>query len=159
MRGYGRKAYAPARQAGHAGSSPAARSTPRRKPRHLEDTQQALLFRWLRVTRWQGKPLSTFAWHTPNGGQRNARTAARLKLMGVKPGVPDVQLAIPMGGYHGLFIELKVDGRDTTDAQDDVIAMLRERGYRAEVAAGRERPAWRDAAAIINHYLGTTYDY
>jgi hypothetical protein len=121
---------------------------------HHEDTQQALLFRWLRVTRHNGKPLARRAWHTPNGGKRDAREAGRLKVLGVKPGVPDVTLAIAAGGYHGLFIELKWGDNDTTDLQDEVIADLREEGYRCEVAW-----SWMDAAKIINDYLGTSYSF
>ena len=127
---------------------------PRRKPRHLEDTQQALLFRWLRVHRWQNRPLADYAWHTPNGGKRNLREAARFKLMGVKPGVPDVTLAIAMGSYHGLYIELKATESGTcTQNQLDVAAMLIAQGYRVDVCHG-----WREAAATINDYLGTSYD-
>lgn len=159
MRGYGRRVYAPAFQAGHAGSTPAARSKARVVRRHTEDTQQALLFRWLRLVKWKGSPLARWAWHTPNGGFRNAREAARLKLMGVKAGVPDVQLAIPMNGHHGLFVELKCSGRETTDKQDDVIADLISQGYRVEVTRDPSTPAWRQAARIINDYLGTSYDY
>src|SRR6187551_2110309 len=36
------------------------------------------------------KPTVLF-WHTPNGEHRDPKTAAKLKAMGVLPGVPDLQ--------------------------------------------------------------------
>lgn len=131
----------------------------RRRPRHLEDSQQELLFRWMQRVQYRGHPLERYAWHTPNGGKRNAREAARLKAMGVKAGVPDVFVAIPMNGWSGLFIELKCEGRKTTGAQERVIAMLIGQGYRVEVTQDKSMPAWRQAARSISDYLGVSYDY
>lgn len=34
-----------------------------------------------------------FWWHTPNGGRRNPREAARLRAQGVKAGIPDCVIA------------------------------------------------------------------
>lgn len=48
--------------------------------------------------------------HIPNGGKRTKIEASRLKAMGVLPGVPDLFLALPSGGYHGMFIEVKKPG-------------------------------------------------
>lgn len=43
----------------------------------------------------------------PNGGKRNIVTASKLKLEGVKAGVPDLFLAVSRHNCHGLFIEMK----------------------------------------------------
>lgn len=48
----------------------------------------------------------------PNGGERNKAVASRLKSEGVKSGVPDVFVPIPVGIYHGLYIEFKKPGRE-----------------------------------------------
>lgn len=63
-----------------------------------------------------------FWWHTPNGGERvafiNAKgkrvspEAARLKRMGVKPGISDFLLLSPTGDLHAL--ELKREGKIPT---------------------------------------------
>lgn len=45
--------------------------------------------------------------HCPNGGNRSQREAAKLKLMGVLPGVPDIFIPFRAGEYSGLYVELK----------------------------------------------------
>ena len=107
------------------------------------------LFRWLRLTRYAGRPIANLAWHTPNGGKRNAREAARLKAMGVKPGVPDVFVAIPRGEHSGLFVELKAGRNTTTPAQMSTLADLASAGFSVAVARG-----WLEAATVIAEYLG-----
>src|SRR5258705_12269446 len=58
------------------------------KRRHPEDDIQAAVCRHLRLRARPG-----VVWfHVPNGGCRNAREAARLKGMGVLPGVSDLIL-------------------------------------------------------------------
>jgi len=43
----------------------------------------------------------------PNGGSRNKLEAINLKRQGVKPGVADVLLLIPKGGFASLCLEFK----------------------------------------------------
>lgn len=82
--------------------------------------------------------------HVPNGGQRNAIVAAKLKGQGVKPGVPDILVfdgilfGHPLTGlaeaYKGLAIELKNGkaGRISPAQHEWMDAML-DRGWRVEV--------------------------
>jgi hypothetical protein len=56
-------------------------------------------------------------WHTPNGELRDKRTAAKLKAMGVKPGIPDILLLPPSGLLHSL--ELKRQGEPLTGEQEE----------------------------------------
>jgi hypothetical protein len=43
----------------------------------------------------------------PNGGDRNVTVAGKLKAEGVKKGVSDLFLSVPVGDFHGLYIEMK----------------------------------------------------
>jgi hypothetical protein len=120
----------------------------RKRASHPEDAMQAALFRWLRVTKYRGRPIADFAWHTPNGGRRNPREAQRFRLLGVKPGVPDVFVAIPRDGSHGLFLELKAGRNTLTETQLGVQADLLSQGF-----AVREARSWDEAAQIVAVYL------
>ena len=62
----------------------------------------------------------------PNGGQRHAAVAAKLKKEGVKSGVWDVFVPIPSWSKHpfndshsGMFIEMKHNKNKLTKAQKD----------------------------------------
>lgn len=45
--------------------------------------------------------------HVPNEGKRSVAHGRILKLMGLRPGVPDIIGLLPRRGYHGLIIEHK----------------------------------------------------
>jgi hypothetical protein len=99
--------------------------------------------------------------HTPNGGNRSARTGALMKAMGAKPGVPDVLIYQPytviqevhmtkaraftlqdmMAGKTtvkesrivcGLAIELKVGKNKPSASQEEWAGKLRGCGWRVE---------------------------
>lgn len=70
--------------------------------RHPEDELQVAVAKWLRL-----QHPHLMAWHTPNGGRRDAREAARFAGMGVRPGVPDWTILLPSG--LAAFLELKSD--------------------------------------------------
>lgn len=102
-----------------------------------EDTEQ------MGVIDWAGWNTNRFPdlkllFHIPNGGKRNAAEAARFKAMGVKAGVPDLCLPVPMNGYAGLYIEIKYGKNKTTDKQDEWIKALRQQGYKVTVCYGGE---------------------
>lgn len=88
----------------------------------------------------------------PNGGKRDPVTAARLKAEGVKAGVSDVCLPVPVGGYHGLFIELKKLGGRTEADQIAFMARCNKRGYKAVKCVG-----WKEAKKVIEDYLLPLY--
>ena len=98
------------------------------------------LFLWWRLygyRLYKLQPCQLFA--VPNGGKRSLKTAARLKKEGVTAGIPDVFLAAPSGGKHGLFIELKRKnaGRVST-SQKVSMAVFEAAGYACVVAHGSE---------------------
>lgn len=56
--------------------------------------------------------------HVPNGEYRSPRTAAKLKSMGVRAGVPDLALVLPDGGRTA-FLELKTPkGRPSKEQKE-----------------------------------------
>jgi len=107
--------------------------------KHIEDDEQAALFDWLQIMH---PLLFKMAFAIPNGGMRSAREGARLKMQGVKSGVPDLFIAISTDEYHGLFIEMKkpiVKGEAKariSDSQKEWIDHLLFQGYQAIVCFG-----------------------
>lgn len=113
-----------------------------------ESAEQTSLFRWAACS--TGKyPELRLLFHVPNGGSRNPLEAHNLKLQGVRPGVPDIVLPVPRGGFHGLFIELKRrKGGRVSEDQQIWIERLNRLGYRAVICRG-----WDAARAEIELYL------
>lgn len=69
--------------------------------------------------------------------------------LGVRSGVPDMFLPVPMGGSHGLFIELKrAEGGRLSEAQRKWLTWLGELGYTAVCCHG-----WEEAKAAIEDYM------
>lgn len=114
---------------------------------HFESIAQIALFEWAARLEFQFPELSNL-YANANGGKRDAREAGRLKREGVRSGVPDIQLAVPVEPYHGLYIELKIGKNKTSNNQDDWIQRLRKQGYKVEVCIG-----WESAAECIEEYL------
>lgn len=104
-----------------------------------EDQEQAWLFQWAARNR-DKRPELARLFAVPNGGHRSKRTAAVLKLTGVKRGVPDIFLPVPRGEYHGLWIEMKSLAKSARPSpeQREWLAYLNEAGYRAVVCRGFE---------------------
>ena len=102
-----------------------------------EDIIQIQLIQWceLQKCKW---PMLADMHHSPNGGKRNVREAAKFKKMGTRAGFPDLQLLYPKGEYHGLFIELKAPGGKVSESQKEWIEKLNARGYYAKVCVGFE---------------------
>ena len=103
-------------------------------------------YRWPELAIVDGR-LPWFA--IPNGGLRNKKVARKLKDEGVKPGVPDLMLAVPRGGYAGMFVEMKKiqDGKVAKD-QKKWKKALSAMGYRSVICRGH-----RAAIDAITEYL------
>jgi len=112
-----------------------------------EEQEQIALMRWAAYEE-STYPVLRRLFHIPNGGQRNKATAGRLKAAGVKKGVPDLCLPVPLGGYAGLYIEMKYGTNKPTPEQRDWIDFLSSVGYRVDVCYGCE-----EAIAAIIRYL------
>jgi hypothetical protein len=92
-----------------------------------------------------------------------AGQASKHKRIHPRRGYPDLFIAEPAKGCHGLFIELKKDGtrlkkKDGTwasahlEEQNEVLNQLQKKGYAAYFAVGFE-----EAKQIIDDYLGENY--
>ncbi len=122
-------------------------------PGPSEDTMQAQVIRWATLQA-RVYPELTRLFHVPNGGQRHAAVAAKLKGQGVKAGVPDLCLPVPRFGCPGLWIEMKTaDGRVST-TQKDWIGYLKDAGYRVEVCRSFDQ-----ARAVLLDYLNPKVTY
>ena len=116
--------------------------------RQYEAMEQRALFDWAAYAqnRW---PELGMLYHIPNGGSRDPREAHNLRMQGVKPGVPDICLPVPRGGYAALYIELKrKDGGVLSDNQRVWLKALSRAGNRAVVCNGFD-----EARETILEYL------
>lgn len=83
---------------------------------HQESQIQQACVRWFRL---QYPHLKKLLIAVPNGGYRNAREAGIMKGEGVVPGVADLLLLVPMGGYACLGIEMKTEkGRQSPNQKE-----------------------------------------
>lgn len=113
--------------------------------RHSEDTLQKSCVAWFDL---QYQHLSWSLFHVPNGGKRNSVEAAKFKAMGVRPGVPDLMLVIPRGGYHYLALELKVGKNKQTENQKWYQSKMTENGGKYVVIRSLD-----DFIDTVNAYL------
>lgn len=109
-----------------------------------ETREQIALFDWIRLR----PDIEPYAWHVANERRTSISSGRLLKRMGVKPGVSDVMVAIPSGGYHGLFLELKAGKGKPTEAQKNFLANVTLQGYLGICVTGFEA-----AKAAIESYL------
>lgn len=113
-----------------------------------EHAEQKALFIWAGLQA-KARPELGLMFAIPNGGHRHPAVAGQLKAEGVKPGVPDIFLAVARNGFHGLFVEMKrTKGGTLTDDQKVVIPQLKAQGFAVEVCKG-----WLEAKKVIEGYL------
>ena len=148
--------------------------TPWNIAKDSEDSHQAALFCWANTARRYGlrealiresynvvpqghfipQPCLQLLHAIPNGGKRDARTAAKLKATGVKSGVYDVFLPVARCGFHGLYVEMKKESerrKKNGGLRDEQIGFghaVREQGYATRVAYH-----WLEAVVFITEYL------
>lgn len=128
-------------------SKPVARSKRAHKVA-TEDQEQIALISWAHRVKYGAGRLSDYLIHIPNGGSRNVIEATKFKKMGVKAGVPDLQLLIPNGLIHGLWIELKAKNGRVQPNQKLFMQRLEGQGYMCKVCFGAD-----EAIKEIKQYL------
>lgn len=113
-----------------------------------EHEEQITLINWCEL--YKNKyPALNMLFAIPNGGARHIAVAIKLKKEGVKRGVPDLFLAYPNKGKHGLFIEMKALKGKKTIEQSWWIEKLTDKEYEAKTCYG-----WIEAVKTICSYLG-----
>lgn len=123
-----------------------------------ESDIQATAFTFMQTLRLtNGNSLWDYAFATVNGaqlagnGEQRARAMASLKKQGLKVGVSDIVIALPLDGFHGAFIEVKRDKKSKpTQEQKDWVALMQLTGYYAKITYGFDET--RDA--ILDYWRG-----
>ena len=87
--------------------------------------------------------------HIANEGKRSYQTAAMLKAMGMKSGVPDLFIPVPRKCWHGLFIEMKTEKGKASENQVKWIETLSSLGYKAVICHGFD-----EAVEAVKRYYG-----
>lgn len=88
------------------------------KRRHLEAAEQKRVVAWARDHESDIHPALAFLHASLNAGRRHRLAGYELQEQGMLAGVCDLFLPLPMGRYHGLYIEMKssvTGGRPTAE--------------------------------------------
>jgi len=117
--------------------------------RATEHQEQSAFMAWWLIYAQQRRIHPSLCFAIPNGGKRGKITAALLKAEGVRAGIPDVMLAIPRGGFHGLYLEFKRAPNKPSVEQEAMLYELRRQGYNALVVYGAT-----EAVGVVRAYLG-----
>lgn len=117
-------------------------------PHQAELEEQTALIEWADKTVINGVKIGDYLLHIPNEGKRGPKAARDAKLLGMKKGVPDLFLALPRGGYAGLWIEMKAKGGKLSVQQEVWLKRLEEVGYRAVCCFGFEQ-----ALRVISEHI------
>ena len=103
------------------------------------------------VVQWMGykhPDLAEALHHSPNGGVRDARTGAKMKKMGTRPGFPDLVLYENRGEFAGLVIEMKSAKGRLTPSQKRWAEILKRCRYQVTTAYSTD-----EAIKTIEEYL------
>lgn len=114
--------------------------------RHDEEDMQTACVRWFNLQYPRYAPLLH---HSPNGGRRSIREAARFKAMGTRAGFPDLVLLVPRLGCGALFLELKTPKGAQSASQKRYQALLEANGYKYIIIRKFEQ-----FQKVISTYMG-----
>ncbi len=131
--------------------------------KHIEYEHQAALIKWAKVKALpkldyieENARLISYLYAIVNERKTSHKAGMRLRRQGVKSGVSDLHLALPMNGHHGLWIEMKrpiVKGQTkptVSDTQQAWLDRMNKAGFKAVVCYH-----WTEAKDAIEQYLNT----
>lgn len=111
-----------------------------------EHLHQKAFFDWAALQRF---PDIDLMHAIPNGGERHAAVAGKLKAEGVKAGALDVQWPVARGGFIGLAIEFKFADGVPSKEQRLRIDALQRAGWCVAVCW-----SWDAASRLVTGYAG-----
>ena len=111
----------------------------------IEEQHQIALVAWFR---FQYPEFKDLLYIIANGENVGARRMARLKRLGLVPGMPDLMLAVTTNTAPGLYIEMKSPTGRLQDSQRNIHEQLRNQKYKVIVCYN-----WDDAKQEIKKYL------
>jgi hypothetical protein len=117
----------------------------RKKYRNDEHKLQCACIRWYKL---QYPKYAHNLFSVPNGGRRDAVTAAKMKAEGVLAGVSDLILLKSNRFYGALLIEMKTDKGHQSPAQKEWETKITADGYKYVVCR-----SLNDFANAVNNYL------
>lgn len=127
---------------------------PCRRASHEEEDLQIACRKWFDL-QWgektvNGEKIGPLLHHSPNGGKRTVREAARFKAMGTRAGFPDLWLGVPVGDCPYLCLELKTlkKGSAQSTRQHDYERLVKAVGARYVVVR-----TLQEFITAVNDYL------
>lgn len=120
----------------------------RKRPSDAEHRLQCACVRWFSM-QYPGLNGRLFA--VPNGGRRDATTAAKLKAEGVFPGVADLILLKRNSKYGALLVEMKTDKGRQSESQKRWQQIVCENDEYAYVVCH----SFDDFQREVNYYLNS----
>lgn len=120
---------------------------PRKRDNEESRIQQGVIRWWAVACPAFGVP-ERMLFKIANDGMRSKAMAALMKREGLRAGTSDLMLAVPRGGKHGLFLELKKPTGVATDAQREFLKDVIAQGY-----VGRFAYSYDEATMAITEYL------
>lgn len=113
-----------------------------------EQIEQINIVNWFN---YQFPELADDLHHFANERKCSIQTGRILKRMGVKKGVADFFLAIPLNGYAGFWLELKVGKNKVTPEQAEFLRRKTQRGYLCATCHGFEAAKELIMTYLINY--------
>lgn len=108
-----------------------------------EELEQAAVVRYLNCVYPQVKYCAS-----AGGVRTSIKQAIKMKRTGYVKGFPDIQICKAVGGYHGLFIEMKRINGTLDKSQKEWLEGLNKEGYLARCCKGFD-----SAKLLIDQYL------
>lgn len=112
-----------------------------------EHAEQVALIQWC-LTEARHTPDLGLIYAVPNAGKREGRQGIWMVSEGLRKGMLDLCLPVPVGPHHGYYLELKVGDNKPSREQEWWIVQLQARGYKVGVFWD-----WQLAAYSLELYL------